>query len=375
MRLHEFEAKAIFAQGDIPVPKGQMAYDRAEAIRIATELGGPVAVKAQVLVGGRGRAGGIRLVDSAEAAGQATAEILASQVKGEQPEGVLVEEQLPIAREIYLGIAIDSATGRPAVVVSAEGGVEIEEVAAQRPEAVVSEHVDPLVGLSEKTARDLVVRAGIAAADAVGNALYNLYGIFTNCDALIAEINPLALLNDGRIAAADAVLEIDDTALFRHPEFKARAEARFADPLVKRAKALGMTYVGLDGQIGLICSGAGLGMATMDMITHPAHPANFLETGGGITRELLAEAMRIVLTRPGLKGVLINLYGGINPIHEGALGVADVMAEGVTVPVVAKALGNFEAQTWATLEAAGVTVIKAVETERAVDEVLRRVGL
>lgn len=226
--------------------------------------------------------------------------------------------------------------------------------------------------LHEFEGKAIFAQCGIPAADAVGEVLWKLYDIFTKCDALIAEINPLVILDDGRVFAADAVLEVDDTALFRHPEFKPRASV---DPLAKRAKALGMTYVGLNGQIGLICSGAGLGMATMDLIADRARPANFLETGGGITRELLAEAMRIVLARPGLKGVLINLYGGINPIHEGALGVADVMAEGVSVPVVAKALGNFEAQTWATLEAAGVTVVKAVETERTVCEMLRQTNL
>lgn len=371
MRLHEFEAKAMFAQGGIATPKGQLAYSAEEAWRIAAELGGSVAVKAQVLVGGRGRAGGIRLVDSAEEAGQAAAEILVLPVRGERPEGVLVEERLPIAQEVYLGIAIDGAAGRPAVVASAEGGVSIEEVAARRPEAVVSVRVDPLTGLSREEAGDIVRRAGMP--DAAGEVLWRLYGVFAECDALIAEINPLAVLNDGRVVAADAVLEMDDAALFRHPALKARAVERLTDPLAKRARALGMTYVGLDGDIGLICSGAGLGMATMDMIADHARPANFLETGGGITRTLLAEAMRMVLARPGLKGVLINLYGGINPIHEGALGVADVMAEGVSVPVVAKALGNFEAETWETLLAAGVTVVKAVETERAVAEMMRRV--
>ncbi|MDP6037169.1 MAG: succinyl-CoA synthetase subunit beta, partial [Candidatus Latescibacteria bacterium] len=296
-------------------------------------------------------------------------------IRGEQTQGVLVEEQLPIAQEVYLGITIDGATGRPAVVVSAEGGVAIEDVAAKQPEAVVSAHIDPLVGLAPDAARDLVIQAGISSVDAVGKALWNLYGVFAKYDALIAEINPLAVLDDGRVVAADAVLEIDDTALFKHPEFKARIEAQFADPLAKRAKALGMTYVGLDGQIGLICSGAGLGMATMDLIGNRAQPANFLETGGGITRELLAEAMRIVLAHPELKGILINLYGGINPIHEGALGIADVMEEGVSVPVVAKALGNFESETWATLEAAGVTVVKSIETERAVSEMLNQASL
>ena len=165
---------------------------------------------------------------------------------------------------------------------------------------------------------------------------------------------------------------MDDAALFRHPDLQEMAGRRAGDPRTQAAKSVGMTFVGMDGDIGLICSGAGLGMATMDLIARRGRPANFLETGGGITRELMAEAMRIVLGQPGLKGVLINIYGGINPIHEGAIGVADVMAKGVAIPVVAKALGNFQEETWATLEAAGVTVVKSVETEKAVDEVLRR---
>jgi succinyl-CoA synthetase beta subunit len=372
MRLHEFEGKALFAQHGIAVPKGQVVYTSDEAVQVAKTLGGSVAVKAQVLVGGRGRHGGIWLVDSAEAAGVATGEIMASDIRGEQPAGVLIEERLSIVQEVYLGITVDGAVGRPAVVVSAKGGVSIEDVAKEHPEAVVMAHMNPFEGLALDQAYDLSEKAGVLSAPAVGEVLYRLCQVFVSCEAIIAEINPLAVLSDGRVVAADAVVELDDAALFRHPEFKTRAEARFADPTEKQAKSLGMTFVKLDGDIGLICSGAGLGMATMDLICERARPANFLETGGGITRDLLAQAMRLVLDQPHLKGVLINLYGGINPIHEGALGIADVMAEGVSVPVVAKALGNFEEQTWATLSAAGVTVVKAVETEKAVAEMWRR---
>jgi len=275
---------------------------------------------------------------------------------------VLVEERLDIAREFYLGIAVDGAAGRPAVVLSAEGGVEIEKTAAARPEAVVRAHVDPVAGLDEVRARELVSGLGTKG---VAEALCRLYRIFAAHDAVLAEINPLAVLPDGRLVAADAVVEIDDAALFRQPRWQARGQGRVQ----------GMTFVGLEGEIGLVCSGAGLAMATMDLIAEHARPANFLETGGGITRELMAAAMRLVLGQPGLKGVLINIYGGINPIHEGALGIAEVMAGGVGVPVVAKALGNRQEETWAILERAGVEVVRELESEKAVAALLCRAGL
>ena len=371
MRLHEFEAKGIFQGYGIPVPRGQVARDAGRASEIVSDLGGPVVVKAQVLAGGRGLAGGVQAAEGPEEAGRVAGEILDASIRGYAPDGVLVEERLEIAQEIYLGITVDGTSGRPAVVVSARGGVSIETVAEAHPDAVFTEQVNPLQGVSPEQAKALVRAADIAPSDAVGNVLYDLYRAFEGCEAMIAEINPLAVLPDGSVRAVDAVLEVDNSAVFRHPEFQERAGLPDGSP-EQRAKAFGMTYVRLDGEIGLICSGAGLGMATMDLIADRARPANFLETGGGITRDLMAEAMRIVLGQPGLKGVLINIYGGINPIHEGALGVAEVMAEGVRVPVVAKALGNFQEETWAILEAAGVTVVKAVETETAVAEVLRQ---
>ena len=372
MRLHEFEGKKLLKECGIPVPKGRVATSAREAALIACELGCAVVVKAQVLVGGRGLAGGIRTADSPEDAGARAEEILASEIRGEWPEGVLVEERVEIDREIYLGVTVDGVAGRPALVVSASGGVRIEEVAEQRPEAVASVHADPAAGITEKQTLDLVRGAGVEPAAEVADVLCRLYRLFAEQEATIAEINPLIVTTEGGLVAVDAVVEVDDTALFRHPDLKEMAAGRTGDPRSAGAKSLGMTFVGMEGDIGLICSGAGLGMATMDLIARRGRPANFLETGGGITRELMAEAMRIVLGQPGLKGVLINIYGGINPIHEGAVGIADVMAEGVDIPVVAKALGNFQEETWATLEAAGVTVVKSVETEKAVDEILRR---
>ena len=370
MRLHEYEAKALFEEYGIPVPRGEVAHGADQAREVATRIGGPTVVKAQVLAGGRGRAGGILTAATAADAGRCAGEILAAEVRGLRPECVLVEEQLDIQRELYLGITVDRAAGRPALVASGVGGVDIEELAASRPEVMASVHADPGAPLCDGEAQALVAAVGLEGdnsrdlADLVGR----LYRLFAASEAVIAEINPVALLGDGRLVAADAVVEIDDTALFRQPRWAERASS--GDP-----RHPGMTFVELDGEIGLVCSGAGLGMATMDLISERARPANFLETGGGITRELMAAAMRRVLERPGLKGILINVYGGINPIHEGARGVAEVMAEGVSVPVVAKALGHREQETWAILEEAGVHVVRSVETEDAVAEVLRRAGL
>lgn len=363
MRLHEFEGKELFREAGIEVPAGAVAHSPEEAARIAAELGGEVVVKAQVLAGGRGHAGGICTAASPEEARQRAAALLQRRIRGCRPEGVLVEQRLRIARELYLGIAVDGAAGQPAVVLSAEGGVDIEKVAATRPEAVARAHLDPLEGLSEPRARELT--AGLGATGAAG-VLCRLYQVFAAGEAILAEINPLAVLPDGHLVAADAVVEIDDAALFRQPRWQERAQG---------ARVQGMTFVELEGEIGLVCSGAGLGMATMDLIAERSRPANFLETGGGITQELMAAAMRLVLGRPGLKGVLINIYGGINPIHEGALGVAEVMAGGVRVPVVAKALGNHQEETWAILEGAGVEVVRELETEKAVAALFCRAGL
>ena len=380
MRLHEFEAKQLFARQGIVVPRGTVTALPEEASDIAAAMDAVTVIKAQVLAGGRGKAGGIRTAATAADAERCTAEIMASSIRGLIPESVLIEEQLDIARELYLGITIDSAAGCPAVVVSGRGGVDIETVAAEDPKAIASGHVDPLNSLSLDQACELVAAIGIEEEQIspVADVLCRLYKLFTSCDALIAEINPLAVLTDGSLVAADAVVEIDDAALFKHPEWNPLE--RIADPRSRQAKQQGMTFVELpEGDIGPICSGAGLGMATVDLIADRAgeeggRPANFLETGGGITRELMASAMRLVLSQPGLKAVLINVYGGINPIHEGAKGVAEVLAEEPSVPVVAKALGNHEEETWEILRQAGVEVVTDMATERVVEALFHRLS-
>ena len=379
MRLHEFEAKELFRQCGIAVPRGEVTASPTEAGRIAAELGGETVVKAQVLAGGRGKAGGIKTAASPREAVNCADLLLSSTIRGCKPECVLVEECLDIARELYLAITVDGAVGQPAVVISGRGGVDIEEVAAEHPEEIASLHVDPLGELSPAQARQLAASADIAEEIAAGVAdlLCRLYRLFVDEEALIAEINPLIVLADGSLVAVDAVVEIDGAALFRHPQWNALE--RISDDRARSARQQGMTYVELEGNIGLICSGAGLGMATMDLIadrapTDSVRPANFLETGGGITRELMATAMRLILEQPYLKAVLINIYGGINPIHEGAKGVVEVLSEGTSIPVVAKALGNHQEETWEIFRRAGVEVVTDIETERVVEAVLRRLA-
>ena len=369
MRLHEYEAKEIFSEIGIPVPKGGVARSREQASEIAERLDGPAVVKAQVLVGGRGKAGGIRFGEGAGEVGEITQELLGAEIRGCRAEAVLVEERIEAEQEIYLGVTVDGEAGAPVAMVSSEGGVSVEELAARSPEKIHTAHADVFRGLPMYEARRLVKRAGLRESTMVrcASALARLYDAFGRYGALIAEINPLMVRDDGDVVAADAVLEIDDDALRRYPQFQRHAEDRIDDPLEREAKRLGVSYVGLDGDIGIICSGAGLGMATMDLIRARGGPANFLETGGGVTAALMAGALRIVLKRPNVRGVFINIYGGINPIHEGAKGIAEVIeTDRVEIPIVAKALGNFQEETWAILEEAGVEVVRTVRTDRAV---------
>jgi succinyl-CoA synthetase beta subunit len=404
MRLHEYEAKDIFADYGIPTPKGGLAKTSEEAVEKAKEIGLPVVIKSQVLVGGRGLAGGIKFAESAEDVQREAEAILNTPIKGYQPDGILIEKKLDIkidnplppsplipltkggrglwggrgvvvmGTELYLGITIDGIAGCPIVMVSSEGGVAVEEMAAKSPEKMASVHTNVFMGLQSYQIRKLTKRLGLSGEglSLVADILLKLYKVFEDYDALIAEINPLVVTNDGSIYAADAVLEIDDSVLYKYPEFQKKALSRIPDELEREAKEIGVSYVSLDGDIGLICSGAGLGMASIDMIKSEGEPANFLETGGGITQELMNRALRLVLKKPGIRAVFINLYGGINPIHEGAKGIVEVIREdNVAIPIVAKAHGNFQEETWAILESAGVKVVKQTQTGKAVEELFR----
>ncbi len=377
MRLHEYEALDIFEENGIPVPRRGIAGTMHEALHVAGEIGYPVVLKAQVLVGGRGLAGGIRTASSPDELKEVAESLLGSDIKGLPVLKILVCEKVEVAKEFYVGITVDGYSGKPIIVVSTEGGVLIEETAKTSPEKIASIHIDPSFGYYAYQARTLLRMLGLkqqlitAWTDVIGQ----LYNVATRYESLICEINPLVVLPNGGLIAVDAVLEVDDSALSRIRFPLPDRVDRIENPLERRGKGIGVTYVDLDGDIGLISSGAGLGMASMDIIGEKMKPANFLETGGGITADLLYRCMELIMMKPGLRGIFINVYGGINPIHEGAKGVVRFMQEhNVKIPIVAKALGNRQEETWEIFRAAGVHVVTEAATEKAVERLYELVG-
>jgi succinyl-CoA synthetase beta subunit len=377
MRLHEHEAAGLFRQAGVPVPPFAVATTPDEAAAAVERVGLPAVVKAQVLVGSRGKGGGIAFADTAEEVRRTSAALLGKSVRGFTVGSVMVARKVPIAREVYAGVTIDPAAGAVSVLLATAGGIEVEQTAREHPEALFRRTVVPPRELRGYAARALAMEAGFRGDLAVklGEVLVALYRVFRRMDGLIAEVNPLVVTPDGELSAVDAVFEVDDSALFRHPELPADGLSRIEDALERAGKRIGVSYVELDGDIGIIASGAGLGMATMDLVGQRLRPANFLETGGGITEDLMYRTTNLVLDKPGLKGLLINLYGGINPIHEGAKGIVKALKErGTGIPVVAKALGNRQEETWATLREAGVVIVTDITTEAAVDALCVALG-
>jgi succinyl-CoA synthetase beta subunit len=377
MRLHEHEAARLFQQAGIPVPPFVVARNADEAIAALERVQIPAVIKAQVLVGSRGKHGGIAVAETVEDVKAKTQALLGSSVRGLPVESVMVARKVPIARELYVGATIDPAAGAVTVLLGVAGGIEVEAAARERPEALFRRTVLPPEEMRGYQARALAHEAGFSGdlMVKIADVLVSLFRVFRRTEALIAEINPLVVTADETLWAVDAVLDVDDAALFRHPELPADALARMEHPLEQAAKKIGVSYVDLDGDIGIICSGAGLGMATMDVVGQRLRPANFLETGGGITEELMYKTTHLVLEKPEVRGLLINLYGGINPIHEGAKGIVRALRERqVKFPVVAKALGNRQEETWATLSEAGVTIVTDITTEAAVDALCARLG-
>jgi succinyl-CoA synthetase beta subunit len=373
MRLHEFEAAAIFAREGIPVPQSRMVSSPGEAAEAAAIIGPPVMVKAQVLVGGRGKAGGIKSAEDAAGAAQAASQFLASGIKGLPVREVMICRKILAQSEMYLGVALDGYRGCAAAMVCPEGGITVEEIVREKPHALISREVPVDTGLRLYHAREMARQAGLSGQQlvAVSEILFKLVAIFFKYNALLAEINPLAIDTEGAPWALDAVLEIDDSARHRVEHLLPALAARQEDPLARRAREIGLSYVDLDGDIGIIASGAGLGMATMDLVASRLRPANFLETGGGITEQLLYDVMDLIFRKPCLRAVIINLYGGINPIHEGAKGIVRFIRErGVRIPIVAKALGNRQEETWEILRSAGVEVVTETQTERCVQRLV-----
>ena len=330
MKIHEYQAKDILARYGIPIQPGRVANTPEEAEEIARELGGPVVIKAQVYVGGRGKAGGIQFGDTPEQARAAAAKVLGMNIKGLTVEKVLVVSKLEIKEEYYLGIILDRKSQAPVVMVSKAGGIDIEEVAATTPEKIIKQPIDMRWGLRPFEARIILARAGLPhQVIAKGGAILTaLAKAFIESDASLAEINPLALTADGQVQAADAKILIDDNGLFRQKEYAAWAESEESNPLEFEAKQEGLTYVKLDGNIGVIGNGAGLVMTTLDMVARVGgKPANFLDIGGGAKAEIMRKALTFVARDPQVKGILVNIFGGITRGEEVAKGVIMAQAD------------------------------------------------
>jgi succinyl-CoA synthetase beta subunit len=346
MKLHEYQSKRMFARYGVPIPDGDVATTPEQVRQIASRLGKRVVIKAQVLVGGRGKAGGIRLAVDPNEAEQVADQILGMNIKGLTVKKVLVDEAADIATEIYLGVVIDRARRRPVMMASAEGGVEIEEVARTRPERIVKVTVDPFLGLQSYQGRELAFGIGLdkeLVRDFVTIA-EGLYNTFVGCDASLAEINPLVVTGAGKLLAVDGKILLDDNALFRHFDLAEMRDADEETPEEYEARRYGLSYVKLDGEIGCMVNGAGLAMATMDIIKlYGGEPANFLDIGGGAQAEKVAAALRIILSDKNVKAVLFNIFGGITRCDEVAKGILEALGEvQTTVPMVARLVGTNE---------------------------------
>jgi succinyl-CoA synthetase beta subunit len=344
MKLHEYQSKQIFSKYGIPIPRGRVAATSLEAKQIAEELGGPVVVKSQVLVGGRGKAGGIRLAKKPEETQDIASQILAMEIKGLPVRKILIDEAANIEKEIYLGITNDRSTRKPVMMSSSAGGVDIEDVALQSPEKIIKMQIDPLLGLRDYQARNVAIGIDLPrdhwkSFGLIANGLWKAY---KENDATLAEINPLVITAEAKLIALDGKMVIDDNALFRHPDL---AEMRDIDAEVSsevEARKYGLTFIKLEGDIGCMVNGAGLAMTTMDIIKlYGGEPANFLDIGGGADSDKVAAALRIILADPNVKTVLFNVFGGITRCDEVARGILEAL-QGikVNIPMVVRLVGT-----------------------------------
>jgi len=356
VKLHEYQSKRIFAQYGVPIPNGEVATTPAEAKAIAEKLGGRVVVKSQVLVGGRGKAGGVKLANDPAEAEAVAKKILGMDIKGLTVEKVLVDEAADIKQEIYLGIVIDRAIHKPVFIASSEGGVEIEIVAKENPDAIIHLPVDPLLGMQDFQARNLAFDLGLRGKliNQFVKIAKGLYQAFVESDGSLAEINPLVVTGEGKLLAVDGKMLLDDNALYRHPDLEAMRDRQEEDESERIAREAGLSFVKLDGEIGCMVNGAGLAMATMDIVKHyGGEPANFLDIGGGAKAEKVAAALRIILADPKVKAVLFNIFGDITRGDEVANGILQALEEVKTdIPMVARLVGTNEEEGRAILQAA-----------------------
>lgn len=344
MNLHEYQAKRLFSKHGVPIPDGRVASTADQARDIARELGGRVVVKGQVLIGGRGKAGGIRLANDPDEAKEVASEILGMEIRGFKVRKVLVDEAIDIDREIYLAILIDRGRRLPMMMASAAGGIDIEQVAEETPEKIFRVHIDPMIGL--RSYQSTIVASGIELPELLWRDFHKiasgLYEVFKATDASLAEINPLVVSADNKLLAADGKMSIDDNALFRHPNIAEMRDVDEETASEREARRNGLSYIQLDGTIGCMVNGAGLAMATMDVIKlFGGEPANFLDIGGGATTEGVTAALRIILADPNVEAVLINIFGGIVRGDEVANGIIAALEQVQTeVPMVVRLLGT-----------------------------------
>ena len=351
MKIHEYQAKALLARHNVPVPRGELARTADEAEAAAKKIGGSVVVKAQIHAGGRGKGGGVKIAKDATEARAIAEKMLGMTLITHQtgPEGrlvqrLLIEETLPIARELYLGIVLDRAVGKNVFMASADGGVEIEEVAAKTPERILKEAIEPGLGLLPFQARKLAFGIGMTgpAVNAAAAAMMALAHATESLDASLAEINPFILTKDDRVYALDAKINLDDNAMFRHKDLAELRDLNEEDPLEVEASKFGLNYIKLDGNVACMVNGAGLAMATMDIIKYAGgSPANFLDVGGGASAEQVKNAFRILLSDHAVKAVLINIFGGIlrcDTLATGVVGAAHELA--IKVPIVVRMEGT-----------------------------------
>jgi succinyl-CoA synthetase beta subunit len=385
MKIHEYQAKAILASYQVPVPRGQVAFSVEEAADAAQQIGGSVVVKAQIHAGGRGKGGGVKVVKSAEEAAERAGDMLGKNLITHQtgPEGrrvrrVLVEQGVKIERELYLALALDRAQSRVTVICSSEGGVEIEEVAEKHPEKILRETIDPVIGLAAFQCRRIALALAIPAAltgKFIG-AMQGLYRAFEECDASLAEINPLIITKDGQVMALDAKMNFDSNAFFRQKDILALRDLDEEDPREVEASKYDLSYISLDGNIACMVNGAGLAMATMDIIKlFGGEPANFLDVGGGANKEKVTQAFKILLADTRVRGVLINIFGGIMRCDVLAQGVVEAARElKISVPLVVRMQGTNVEQGRKILADSGLTIISAETMAEAAEKIVKAVN-
>ena len=386
MKIHEYQAKELLAKYGVPIPKGRVATKPEEAAEITTELGGKAIVKAQVHAGGRGKAGGIKVVSSAEEAAQATKDLIGTTLVTFQtgPEGapvgsVLVEELVDVETELYVGMAIDGATEGVVAIASSAGGMEIEEVAETTPEKLLRVSIDPVLGLQPFQGRRIAYGLGVddSLVRPISALMDSIYKVFEESDCSLVEINPLGITTDGRVLAMDAKLNIDDDAVFRHRDLQPLRDTDQEDVLEVEARESSINYVKLDGDIGCIVNGAGLAMATMD-VTHSAGaaPANFLDIGGGADEAKVAKALSIVLSDPDVKTVLVNLFGGILRCDVAARGFLQAAEEAPDAmkPMIVRMLGTNSDEGREIMANSGLDVVLVDDLNQAADAIRAATG-